>query len=174
MRECKKCGVTVSAKREFCPLCQNKLTGGDGEAYETFPYVPTVYHQWGFLFRLLIFASVAACVICGTINLLIPGSGLWSLMVIGGVGCMWVTILTAIFKRNSLYKNILYEVAVISGLLMLWDLFTGWHGVVFTYVLPALCLFAALSILIVATVRREKPADYVAATLPARGATSAC
>lgn len=161
MKECNKCGVRVSVPRERCPLCQATLTGGEEGSCETFPDVPTVYRQWGLLFRILIFASVAACLIAGTINLLLPASGLWSLMVIGGVSCMWVTILTAIFKRRSLYKNILYEVVVISALLSLWDLFTGWHGVVFAYVLPSLCLFAALSILILATVKREKPADYV-------------
>lgn len=161
MKECKKCGVRVSAPRALCPLCQATLTGGEDGGYETFPDVPTVYRQWGLFLRILIFASAAACLISGAVNLLLPESGLWSLMVIGGVGCMWATILTAIFKRNSLYKNILYEVVVISALLSLWDLFTGWHGAVFAYVLPALCLSAALSILILATVKREKPADYV-------------
>lgn len=161
MKYCAKCHVSVSAPREHCPLCQEELTGGDGRETDTFPDVPTVYRQWGLFFRILIFASVAVCLICGAVNLLLPESGLWSLMVIGGVGCMWISILTAVFKRNSLYKNILYEVVVISALLLLWDLFTGWHGIVFTYVVPSLSLFAAFSILVVAVVRRERPADFV-------------
>ena len=82
MKYCEKCKVYVPSDREHCPLCQSILTEEDasrsypGYDDEIFPYLPTIYHRHNLLIRLSLFLSIAVCVICLTLNLLLwPQAG---------------------------------------------------------------------------------------------------
>lgn len=97
MKYCEKCKVYVPSDREHCPLCQSILTEEDasrsypGYDDEIFPYLPTIYHRHNLLIRLSLFLSIAVCVICLTLNLLIWPQRWWSLFVLAGVGAGWAT-----------------------------------------------------------------------------------
>ena len=128
MKYCEQCKVSVTGQRSRCPLCQSVLRD-EGEPYEeVFPVIPTVYNRFQFFFKLLIFASAVLGIVSAVINLLLPQSGVWSLFVLGGIGCLWVFLFIAVRKRNNIPKNILWQVAVTILFCLLWDLFTGWHG----------------------------------------------
>ena len=77
MKYCEKCKVYVPSDREHCPLCQSILVEEDasrsyqGYDDEIFPYLPTIYHRHNLLIRLSLFLSIAVCVICLTLNLLV-------------------------------------------------------------------------------------------------------
>lgn len=174
MLHCKKCGVDVAGERRYCPLCQNELVpagagpeGRDGEAGpgpaartasaaspEVYPLVPTVYRQYHFLFRLLIFASIAVGVAAVAVNLLLPESGAWSAFVAGGIACLWLSLALAVRKRRNIPKGMLYQVAVLSVICVLWDLGTGWHGWSIDYVVPILCASAMIALGVLSKVFR--------------------
>ena len=129
MKYCEQCKLTVTGQRSRCPLCQSVLRD-EGEPYEeVFPVIPTVYNRFQFFFKLLIFASAVLGIVSVVINLLLPQSGVWSLFVLGGIGCLWVFLFIAVRKRNNIPKNILWQVAVAILFCLLWDLFTGWQDV---------------------------------------------
>ena len=113
MKYCEKCKVYVPSDREHCPLCQSILTEEDasrsypGYDDEIFPYLPTIYHRHNLLIRLSLFLSIAVCVICLTLNLLIWPQRWWSLFVLAGVGAGWATVAQAIRKRSSFCKHVL-------------------------------------------------------------------
>lgn len=161
MKYCEKCKVSVANPKEKCPLCQGMLSGGEGTETETFPNIPTIYSQYSLYFRILILVSVAAALICGMINLLLPQSGWWSLIVIGGLVCMWIPLWTAIRKRSNVAKNIVWQVVIFSVLLVIWDVATGWHRFSVNYVIPALCISAMLGIGILSKVLRLRAEDYL-------------
>ena len=145
MKYCEQCKVSVTGQRSRCPLCQSVLRD-EGEPYEeVFPVIPTVYNRFQFFFKLLIFASAVLGIVSAVINLLLPQSGVWSLFVLGGIGCLWVFLFIAVRKRNNIPKNILWQVAVTILFCLLWDLFTGWHGWSVDYVVPSICV-AALAV----------------------------
>ena len=148
MKYCEKCRVNVEGNFAFCPLCQNELRDLGGENQEYFPYVPTIYHQYNVLFRILILLSIVAGVTCVTINLLFPDSGWWSLFVIAGLVCLWISLSIGIRKRKNIPKNTMYQVVILSMIGVLWDLFTGWHGWSLDYVIPIVCLCAILTFFI--------------------------
>ena len=161
MKYCDKCKVMVANPKQRCPLCQGMLRDGDGTEQETFPNIPTIYRQYSLYFRILILVSVAAGLISVTVNLLLPGSGWWSLLVVGGLACMWVPLFTAMRKRSNISKNILWQVVILSVLLLLWDVFTGWHRWSVNFAIPALCISAMLGLAIVGKVMHLQPGDYV-------------
>jgi hypothetical protein len=156
MKTCEKCDVSVSGGFEKCPLCQNMLTGESGHESnqnrnedETFPFVPLVIHKHSLLFRLLQLGSAALVIFASFINWMLPQGGFWSLFVIAGVACLWVSLAFAIRKRHNILKNLAYQTTIISILSVLWDIFTGWRGWSVDFVIPIafVCAMAATPIL---------------------------
>ncbi len=161
MKYCEKCKVSVANPKQRCPLCQGVLRDGDGTERETFPSIPTIYRQYSLYFRILILVSVAAGLIAVTVNLLLPESGIWSLFVLGGLGCVWLPLYTIMRKKSNISKNILWQVVVLSGLLVFWDVFIGWYRWSVNFAIPGLCISAMLGLSIVGRVRRLRPEDYM-------------
>lgn len=161
MKYCEKCKVQVPNPKSHCPLCQGMLTQGDGTETETFPNIPTIYRQYSLYFKLLILCSVAAGLISLMINMLLPQSGWWSLIVVGGLVCMWIPLFAAVRKRSNIAKNLVWQVVILSVLISLWDVFTGWHRWSVNFVIPALCISAMLGIAIVGKVMRLRAEEYI-------------
>ena len=159
MRTCKKCGVNVRGAETVCPLCQHRLSGESGEA--VYPQIPTIYRQHELFFKCLILSSVAAGVICTAVNLLLPAGGVWSVFVVLGILCFWVSLAYAVRKKDNIPKNITVQVFLVSVLSFGWDLMTGWHGWSLDFVIPIACGAAMLSLFIIAKVMKLPPEEYI-------------
>lgn len=141
MKYCAHCKVSVTGHWKRCPLCQNTLTGEDSP--DVFPIVEKPHTNRLFL-QLLIFLSIAAAAICGLINSTLPQTGAWSVFVIAGILCMWISVGIAILKRRSLLKNIAWQAFAFSVLAILWDYFTHWHAWSVNFVVPCILVFTML------------------------------
>lgn len=161
MKLCKRCGVSVPAPRQHCPLCQGVLTGGDDTEKETFPYLPTLYQRYSVFFRILIFASIAAGTVSVLINVLVGTENWWSLTVLAGLGLMWLLIAAAIRKRSSLSKTIVVQMVILSLALAAIDAFTGWHRWAIDFVIPILLIFCMFAILVISRILRWRMEDYL-------------
>lgn len=161
MLYCEKCKVSVTGKRSRCPLCQRSLIGDSSDSTETFPQVPEIFKQHSLLFKWGIFISIVGVVVCAIINFMIPQSGLWSLFVIGGVMCFWITVIIAVNKRSNIIKSILYQITTISVLCILWDWFIGWHGWSIDFVLPIACINAMLAVAIASKIMKLPVEDFI-------------
>jgi len=128
--------VSITGSFEKCPLCQNTLIGESQNEYETFPFVPLAKYKHNMLYRLLQLGSAAIVIASFVINWMLPHAGLWSLFVVAGVVCVWISLITAIRKRHNILKNLSYQVVIVSVLSVLWDVFTGWHGWSVDFVIP--------------------------------------
>ena len=135
MKTCEKCKISVPDPKRRCPLCQGMLSGGDGTETDTFPQIPTIYRQYSLYFRLLILVSVAAGLISVMVNLLLPQTGWWSLIVVLGILCMWIPLWTAIRKKAIYQKTLsgrLFAVGSDCGLGRIY----GWHRWSVNFVIP--------------------------------------
>jgi uncharacterized protein DUF6320 len=161
VKKCEKCKVNIIGKRESCPLCQGLLLGRDEEQEEIFPRISSVYKQHNLFFRILILVSIVIATLSVTLNIMIPQRGAWSLFIIGGLVSVWVSLITAINKRNNIPKNIVYQVVIISIALVLWDYMTNWKGWSIEYIIPILCVFAMISMAIIPKILKLKMEDYI-------------
>lgn len=161
MRYCEACKITINAPREHCPLCQRHLsTGAPSKEQEPFPLILTYYQKFAMFFRILIFASITITAVSVVVNLLLPKSGLWSLIVAAGLAYMWLTVITAVKKWQNIAKNILYQVVFTSVIVMILDRLLGWYKWSVNYVIPALCLFSMLAIFIIEKVKSHRVQEY--------------
>ncbi len=160
MKYCKSCKVNVVGNRKNCPLCQESLKGDKNED-EVFPKISFVYKEHGLFFKMMLLVSIIVASISVSINILLPQGGAWSLFVLGGLGSVWASMISAINKRNNIPKNIVYQVMIISVIAVLWDLLTVWKGWSITYIIPLVCFFAMISMAIISKVRKLHIEDYI-------------
>lgn len=160
MKYCDNCKVSVEGKWENCPLCQVKLSGDDKEQEDTFPVITFVYKEHTKFFKVMLLISIIIASISVSLNMLLPQRA-WSLFILGGLGSVWASLITAINKRNNIPKNIVYQVMIISVVVIVWDLLTGWKGWSLDYVIPFICVFAMISMAVISKVLRLHIEDYL-------------
>ncbi len=161
MKHCEKCRVNVIGKRKSCPLCQGLLTGRDDEQEESFPQIITIYKQYNMFFKIMLLISIIIASISVAINIMLPKAGAWSLFIIGGLVSVWVSLISAINKRNNIPKNIVYQVMIISSAVVLWDYMTHWKGWSIDYVIPLVCVFAMISMAVISKFMKLHIEDYI-------------
>lgn len=150
MKHCDACKLDISGDRERCPLCQTPLSGEPTP--EIFPLVPTIYRQFNMFFKLMMFISVIVALVTLSINLLMDGTGFWSLFVLLGIACVWISLAIAVRKRKNIPKGMLYQVFIVSVLCVIWDFVTGWHRWSVDFVIPMLCLSCIVAMAILSKI----------------------
>lgn len=160
MRFCNNCNVSVVGKRKICPLCQDRLTG-DKPQEEIFPKISFVYREYSLFFKVMLLVSIITATLSVAVNILIPDSGAWSFLILGGLGSVWASLITLINQRKNIPKNIVYQVMTISIIALIWDLLTGWKGWSINYVIPTVCVFAMISMAIISKIRKLYIEDYI-------------
>ena len=163
MKHCDKCNIDVRGEFLRCPLCQHTLTG-EGTRNE-FPKVQTLYEKYKGIIKLCILSTSALAIISVAVNALIPQSGKWSLFVVFGVICAWITAYICIKKWKVLSQNITTEAVIISALCVVWDAFTHWHGWSVDYVIPIVFSCALLGLFIMNKILKLRMSDYVFSTV---------
>ena len=161
MKYCDKCRVQVAGDRRHCPLCQSILAPANGPDEEIFPVIPTIYRRLGLFFRIMLLCSAVAAIVSVAINLMLPGHGWWSLFVLGGLLCFWASLWIAVWKRHNIPKSLLYQVVLVSGGGVIWDLCTHWRGWSIDYVIPIACCCAMLAMAIVSGAKKMPIEDYM-------------
>ncbi len=160
MKFCNNCNVSVQGKRKICPLCQGRLTG-DKATEEIFPEISFIYREHSSFFKVMLFVSIIIATVSAAINILIPDSGAWALFILGGLGSAWASFITLINQRKNIPKNIVYQVMTISVIVLIWDFLTGWKGWSINYVIPLVCVFAMIFMVVISKIRKLHIEDYI-------------
>ncbi|MDR1891397.1 MAG: DUF6320 domain-containing protein, partial [Oscillospiraceae bacterium] len=87
--------------------------------------------------------------------------GFWSLFVVAGVACLWLSLIFAIRKRHNILKNLTYQVTIVSILSVLWDIFTGWHGWSVDFVIPIAFVSAMSATAILARILKMRAGTFI-------------
>lgn len=167
MKFCEKCGVHVTDDSIHCPLCQRILSDNseNEESRETgnavFPIIPTFYSKYGLFIKLIILTSITGCVISVIIDLLIPSRIHWSIFVIVGVLCVWLSLGIAYRKMHNIPKVILHQVLAAAAVVLIWDLAAGWHNWSVDYVIPFLFVAANISLITAAVLLKLDISDFI-------------
>ena len=158
MQFCRKCGVSVYGNKSCCPLCQGKLIGEPSE--EAYPAIPMPRFSKNFIFRLITFAAVTVSVINYSLNMLINPGIKWSIIVILGVLCAWITSTVAIWYRKRVLKIILWELFLVAAMCFAWDINTA--GVLswsVNFVFPCICGAALIATFVISLALKYPPQE---------------
>lgn len=83
--------------------------------------------------QIFTFCCIAAIVISMMTDIIISPGVHWSVFVAAGCATMWLTMAVGYVKRFNLLKNAAWQLLIMSGICVLWDLGTGWRGLVCEY-----------------------------------------
>lgn len=162
MKWCPRCKVEIRGQSQYCPLCQGRVTG-EGES-PAFPNIPSVYEKYRLFFQLLFLSGITICVGAVTVNLVIPHTGRWSLLVLLGVGCLWLSVGLGARNLSRILYILMTQSLLGSLFFVLWDFVTGWRGWSLDYAVPLLLMVSMLTMQILIKVKGISPQDYLVST----------
>ena len=113
------------------------------------------------------FICIAASVISGMIEWMVTPSIHWAWFVTGGAACCWIAVMTAIKKRRNVLKNGLWQLLLLSGACVLWDVLTKWKGWSVDYVIPLATLVVLFSMVGISKIRKLEKEEYLFYTVMA-------
>lgn len=150
---CEKCNVEVSGGFKKCPLCQAALVGQE-EAGEVYPVIETAYRRYAMFYKILQFFLISISIISVMFDLIMETPGVWSVFVVAGAACIWLSVAFAL-KRSGAFHKKLVELTALSCLFsLLWDYITGWHYWALDIVVPCILICDMIVAVALATVLR--------------------
>jgi len=158
---CDNCKVTLKGKHKVCPLCGGIIPENEEQEEEVFPYIPTIYQEFNILIRTMILLSISAVIISFAVNAIFTRESRWSILVAAGILCMWISLFFIIRKKNNIPKTIVWQVALISILSVLWDKSIGWLGWSLDFVIPTVCVGAIIVMAIAAKLLKIGVRDLI-------------
>lgn len=111
--------------------------------------------------QIFTFCCIAAIVISMMTDLIISPGVHWSVFVAAGCATMWLTMAVGYVKRFNLLKNAAWQLLIMSGICVLWDLGTGWRGWSVNIGIPDICLLIQVVMLIISGIRSLSPREYM-------------
>lgn len=111
--------------------------------------------------QIFTFCCIAAIVISMMTDIIISPGVHWSVFVAAGCATMWLTMAVGYVKRFNLLKNAAWQLLIMSGICVLWDLGTGWRGWSVNIGIPDICLLIQIVMLIISRIRSLSPREYM-------------
>lgn len=111
--------------------------------------------------QIFTFCCIAAIVISMMTDIIISPGVHWSVFVAAGCVTMWLTMAVGYVKRFNLLKNAAWQLLIMSGICVLWDLGTGWRGWSVNIGIPDICLLIQVVMLIISRIRSLSSREYM-------------
>ena len=111
--------------------------------------------------QIFTFCCIAAIVISMMTDIIISPGVHWWVFVAAGCATMWLTMAVGYVKRFNLLKNAAWQLLIMSGICVLWDLGTGWRGWSVNIGIPDICLLIQVVMLIISRIRSLSPREYM-------------
>ena len=111
--------------------------------------------------QIFTFCCIAAIVLSMMTDIIISTGVHWSVYVASGCATMWFTMAVGYVKRFNLLKNAAWQLLIMSGICVLWDLGTGWRGWSVNIGIPDICLLIQVVMLIISRIRSLSPREYM-------------
>ena len=111
--------------------------------------------------QIFTFCCIAAIVISMMTDIIISPGVHGSVFVAAGCVTMWLTMAVGYVKRFNLLKNAAWQLLIMSGICVLWDLGTGWRGWSVNIGIPDICLLIQVVMLIISRIRSLSPREYM-------------
>lgn len=93
----------------------------------------------------------------------------WPLFTAGGIASMWLATSIGYFKRYNLLKNVMWQLLLVTGGCVVWDIWTGWRGWSVDFVLPIMSISVLISMMIISCVNKYPAREYLIYLVMAAG-----
>ncbi|MGL4362701.1 MAG: DUF6320 domain-containing protein [Cellulosilyticaceae bacterium] len=163
MKKCEKCVVDVVGKFIYCPLCQHELIdiNNENKCESGYPVVIQKESKEQLVFKMVTFIALVGSFSAFILNWIMFPDSWWSVIVIGTLWCVWLSIVLALQDYKNILKYLLYQSVIIIGFSIFIDNMTGWSGWSIQYVVPFMLTIAMLTMYVLSKVLQLDPGDYI-------------
>jgi hypothetical protein len=159
---CHKCKVKILGSPRRCPLCHGPLSGEAEPDENVFPVLPPQRTFFKRLVAIFAFGTIAVAVVLAAVNIAVStDSNWWFPFILAGFASLWISFLSMRKEWRNIPKTIFLQLLLVSVLVLLWDLFTGFHKWSLDYVIPILFSVSMIAITVFAKARKLKVEDYI-------------
>ena len=151
---------STNIQRNFYPILK-ELGASVKVAEPDFPEDARPNYEGKKVLQIFTFCCIAAIVISMMTDIIISPGVHWSVFVAAGCATMWLTMAVGYVKRFNLLKNAAWQLLIMSGICVLWDLGTGWRGWSVNIGIPDICLLIQVVMLIISRIRSLSPREYM-------------
>ncbi len=150
MKRCRRCQVNILDETHTCPLCRRVLEYDEmnEESTRMYPNVEFDIGKYNKIKRIFLFILTVVSVVLGFINYITYSGVIWSLIAVVGIIYFGVTVTYSIMNNANLASKILVQTIGAGILVVVIDNVTGYIGWSVNYAVPAMILFANLSIVL--------------------------
>lgn len=160
MKKCNFCNVEIKDNTDHCPLCGGVLEG-DNPGFSTYPNVLKKEKAISFIFRLTLFLSIIASIVCIAVNISTGVSVAWSVIV--SLSFLYVLLILYLFVReNAGYRVRVFGIAAAGvGLVVAIDCILGFNRWSVNYVVPSAILLMSFTFLLLMLINRRNWQSYL-------------
>lgn len=160
MKKCNFCNVKIKDNTDHCPLCGGVLEG-DNPGFSTYPNVLKKEKAISFIFRLTLFLSIIASIVCIAVNISTGVSVAWSVIV--SLSFLYVLLILYLFVReNAGYRVRVFGIAAAGvGLVVAIDCILGFNRWSVNYVVPSAILLMSFTFLLLMLINRRNWQSYL-------------
>ena len=161
MKHCSKCHIDVIGNVNFCPLCQHELQVKDRQIEDIYPTEIERRSNSHIIIKIFGFISIIVSILAVFFNIILPTTTLWSVTVVGVMGCVWLSLAVAIKKHRNILKYLWYQMMIITILAIFVDAMTGQRGWAITFVVPIMLTVAMLVMYLLSKILHLQVGDYM-------------
>lgn len=139
MRTCPHCHIAIGGDSEYCPLCQNRLSGPAEAPW--WPHLTAPVHRFAMLYKIVAFLLLAGTVVAAAVDFLLIETPHrhGSLLLLVWVLAALLVLRGVLRRRYNGPRQVFLLLLLVSGLLIFTDWFNGYTGYSVDLVIPILC-----------------------------------
>lgn len=136
MKRCPNCKIDFNIKDDYCPLCQNKLSGKNKET--VFP--TNIRLKTNILIlRMISFISITILIISGFIELYLRENLTYTIWILAGLVTNYLVMYFILKNSQNILRFFEKYGLLLVSLTFLWYLGTK-EEIIINYIIPSLCL----------------------------------
>lgn len=164
MKKCSRCNIKTNTTKNHCPLCYCELDNLDDKT--DLPYFSTKKKADKYvkknmlLYKVMLFLSICAIVICFFVNFLTNKKILWSLIVLLSIVYIWILIRHTIMSRRNVFEKVLFQFIGVLAIILSTNLISGGGDWFWNFVVPSASMLTT-SVLILFSLVNKKRNDFI-------------
>ncbi|EKV57342.1 DUF6320 domain-containing protein [Brachyspira hampsonii] len=165
MSYCNNCRLKIKTNRNICPLCLKELNNNNDNMM-----INEEYHSYEWFYKMqkkinskkiVLLSSLTMIIVLIIVNISTNSKYNWAVISIISILCAYFTFIC--FTANTLYlrQKLIIEFFILIPLVIVVDIFSGFHKWSFNYVIPFLALGLNIAMFLIAIIDRKYFNEYV-------------
>lgn len=165
MPHCNNCKLEIKTNKNICPLCLKELNNNDNNEliYEEYPLYKNFYKEQNKVNvrKIVLLSALIAIITLIIVNISVSSKYDWAVISVISIAAAYFTYICFIAKSLYLRQKLLIEFFILLPLIIIIDIFSGFHKWSLNYAVPFLSMGLNTAMLIISLIDNKYFNEYV-------------